>query len=220
MSDCPVKNPDEIFIGNSPENRTHVGCPNISWQSSPLAITAVFAKLLTEYFGDPSNFVNTELRNLIKSGSPVITQLDSSNAKETGKLPRISVEFEGSELANMEFAGKNSLGYNIHNSQEGFYVVWNIQHKIEIVAATKRAVLLLSEEVCKLFTHYRKAIIAALNAHNFKVVRLAGSKSVSEEDSSRGYIASIDLLTVAPDHWYVVDISPRLKRVVPVIDGS
>lgn len=222
MSNCPIKNPtEELFQNREPEDRTAQGCPDYSWQSSPLAVTATIASALTDYFSNSNNFTNKELRTMLSDASPVITQLDSVDATTTGKLPKIAVNFEGSKLVDrLEFARHNSLGYNINNSQEGFYLAWNLQHKVDIVAQTKREALLLSEAACCLFAHYQTAFLKMLQAHQFKVTQLSGASAVSEEDSSKGYIASIGLLTVTPDHWYIAESAPRLKRGITEFASS
>lgn len=218
MDNCPAKNPEAIenlfpdWI--TPEDRTRAWrCPDISWQSSPLILTDILTKILKEYFSDPSNFPENELRELLKSRLPIITQFQSADGKTAGQKPRIGIDFVTSQMDERSFGQYNQTGYNIHNSTGDFFTLWKIQHKVEIVANAKRECLVLGEAVCRLFNHYRTVILGILKAADFKVVQFQGASLVSEEDPSLGYQASLGLLTTAYDTWCLTEVAPRLKRI-------
>lgn len=217
---CEPHNPsavENLFSAwDTPEDRTKSwDCPNLSWQSSPLVLTSLLTKILKQYFSNPDNFTNPELRKMLESRTPEITQLDQWNAKNTGKLPKIAVEFVASAPDNRQFGDNNRTNYNIHNSTGEYYRVWNVQHRIDLVAQTKRETLLLGEAACRLFNHYQSVIADELAAHRFEVTQFQGAQLVGDDSSSRAcWQASIGLTTLAPDRWYLTETAPRLKRIL------
>ena len=218
MDKCPPKNPDAIqdlfpdWI--TPEDRSHDWqCPDLSWQSSPLILTDMLAKIIKEYFATAKTTDNDELRKLLQDSTPVVTQFQSYNAKTTGQKPRIGLDFVSAQMDERSFGQYNQTDYNINNSTGTFFTRWTIQHKVEIVAASKRECLVLGEAVCRLFNHYRTVILGMLKAHDFKVVQFQGATLISEEDTSLGFQASLGLVTIAPDTWYLTEVAPRLKTV-------
>lgn len=219
MNKCPPRNDPQIealFAGfDNPEDLTHRWeCPNVSWQSSPMAITSVITKLVSQYLGDPTRFPNETLRNMLIASTPVVRQLDNSDPKTAGQLPKIVIEFEGSAPVERDFGKNNRIDYNIHNSKGTYYSAWNVQNKVDIVAKTKHEAMLLAEALCFLFAHYKTVIMKILQCHDFRVTRFTGAKLVNEELPDLGFKASLDLITIAPDGWHLVEAAPRLKRVI------
>ena len=218
MDNCQIKNPDSVEAlfpdWIQPEDRSQDWkCPDLSWQSSPLILTDILAKILKEYFADAKDSSNNELRELLQASTPIITQFQAYDAKTAGQKPRIGLDFVSAQLDETSFGRYNQTDYNLHNSTGTFFTRWNIQHKVEIVATTKRECLILGEAVCRLFNHYRTVILDMLKAHDFKVVQFQGANLISEEDVSMGFQASLGLVTIAPDTWYLTEVAPRLKTV-------
>ena len=223
MNKCPPRNDPKIealFAGfDNPEDLTRRWlCPNVTWQSSPMAITSVITKLIAQYLGDPARFTNETIRTMLQDAAPVVRQLDSSDPKTAGQLPKVIVEFEGSSPVEKDFGKNNLIGYNIHNSKGTFYTAWNVQNRVDIVAKTKHESMLLSEALCFLFAHYKTVIMNILQCHDFRVTRFVGAKLVNEEMPDLGFRASLSLMTIAPDGWHLVEAAPRLKRVMTTIN--
>lgn len=217
MDNCPVKNPDAIEAlfpaWIKPEDRSQDWkCPDLSWQSSPLILTDILAKILKEYFADAKDSPNNELRELLQSSTPIITQFQAYDAKTAGQKPRIGLDFVNAQLDERAFGRYNQIDYNDNNSTGTFFTLWHIQHKVEIVATTKRECLVLGEAVCRLFNHYRTVILDMLKANDFKAVQFQGANLVSEEDTSLGYQATLSLVTIAPDKWYLTEVAPRVNK--------
>lgn len=211
MNDCAPKNPESVsgLFSGTPENRQW-GCPDLSWQSSPIAIGAVFTNILKQYFSDATRFTNGELRALIEARKPLVTTLDQADASQTGRLPQIAVTFVSSEPEEKPFGRNNQIDYNMRNSTGTFFTMWSIQHHVEILAKSRREAALLGEAVCMLFHHFRTTIQQMLEAHAVHVVKFQGPQLVKEDGN---YLASVDLLTRTLDKWYLAEAAPRLKRI-------
>lgn len=223
MAECKPKNPqvyEELFKNwdTKPEDRTNKWrCPDISWQSSPLALTSILAKIMDQYLHDVTNFTDSDLRRVVTSNDLKVTQLDKVDYKAEGALPRVGINFISSTMSQELFGRNNQTGYNINNSTGSYYTTWTLEHSVTIVAATRRESMLLAEALCKLFSHYKTVIQKMLEAHDFRVTQFQGAQSVSE-DGSFGYKSVLGLTTIAPDRWYLTEVSPRLKRVQCSID--
>lgn len=217
QKNCPAVNPESIenlfSAWDEPQDITQRWeCPDYTWQSSPSRLTNILTRVITQYLSDPNNFPNDELRDMLSAQTPIVTQMTHIDEKEAGQLPKVAVQFAGSKLEERRFGWDNRIEYNIHNSTGTFYTAWHIQHKIEIVARTKREALLLGEAICQLMNHYRTVLMKMLVAHDFKVTQFQGAQ-VLGEDAANGFMTSLGLLTIAPDKWYLAETAPRLKRI-------
>ena len=217
QKNCPAVNPESIenlfSAWDEPQDITQRWeCPDYTWQSSPSRLTNILTRVLKQYFSDPSNFTNDELRQLVTNQKPVVTQMTHIDPEEVGELPKIAVQFMGAQMEERRFGKDNRVAYNIRNSTETFFTAWQVQHQFEIVTAVKREAILLGEAVCQLLNHYRTVLLQMLAAYDCKVTQFSGVK-VLGEDAVNGFQTNIGLLTIAPDKWYLAENAPRLKRI-------
>lgn len=217
MSDKCVKNPtavEELFSAwDAPEDMTsRWECPDTRWQSSPSALTDLLAQVLQQYFSDPLNFTNDEVRALIQSQKPFVTQMTHIDPKNAGQLPKIAVEFTGSQQDERRFGRDNQIDYNIYNSTGTFFTVWRVQLRVDIIAKNKREAILLGESVCRLFNHHRTTVMQMLAAYDLVISQFQGAQ-VLGENAANGFQTSLGLTITAPDKWYLSEAAPRLKRI-------
>ena len=217
---CDPVNPpevEELFHWNTePEDRTSTKeqiCKNsANWAGNSVKLVEFFVTAISDYFSDPNNIIDDDVRKLIISKDVFVASMATSNTNMSGRLPRIVIEFCGKQ-AQQNFAFKNQTGYNIHNSSEDFYSHWQIGLTAHVIGNTLNETLLIAEEVNNFLHYFQWMICKAANLLRCQVAEMSKPQYLEDNNGQKAYLCDLSFTAVVANHWKVIEKAPRLKRV-------
>lgn len=221
----PVNNADveNLFYWNNPEDRTEI-CTNRKAEisninRSPVKLVEYFTVLLRDYFSDPNNIQDDNVRNLLISKKIIVDTMASIDTDVSGSYPKIIVEFCGKQ-AQQNFAIDNEWDYNIHNSSAGYYSHWQVGIAVHVIGNTLQETLLIAEEANNFLHCFQTTIRDALGLKRCQITEMSKPQYLEESNAQKAYVCSISLTLVVPHVWYTVEQNPILKRVTFKMDPN
>ena len=182
------------------------------WAGNPVKLTEYFVTLLKDYFSDPNNINDSNIRDLIINKDIFVASMATSNTNMSGRLPRIVIEFCGKQ-AQQNFAINNKLSYNIHNSSADFYSHWQIGMTAHVIGNTLNETLLIAEEVSKFLHYFQYIICKEANLLRCQVAEMSKPQYLEDNNGQKAYLCDISFTVVVANNWKVIEQAPRLKRV-------
>ena len=214
----PVNNQEveDLFHWNTPEDRTEI-CTNRATEISninrnPVKLVEYFTVLLRDFFSDPNNIQDDNVREIVIKKGILIDTMASIDTNTAGVLPKIVVEFCGKQ-AQQNFALNNQWGYNLNNSSAGYYSHWQIGIAVHVIGNTLQETLLIAEEANNFLHCFQSKIREALGLKRCQITEMSKPQYLEESTTQKAYLCSISLTVVAPHVWHIVQQYPRLKRV-------
>lgn len=224
MSECPNINPTAVTSlfhwNNPPEDKTTPClCKDRIDNLDPVSITGYFIKILKSQL-TADNVDSPKVAQMLRDSGVYITALSQYNSKQTGKKPRVIIEFSGKK-SQQDFAFFNKQSYNMSNGSQDYSDVWHMAFTVYVIANSLNETLYLAQEVCNFFHRYQWIIQKHLCWLKFQVIEMQKAQCLSDDSGSQsGYIVPISMTAIAEDHWVVTEISPVLKRVDTAIEDG
>lgn len=223
---CPDinnENIEELFYWNQPEDRTEI-CSNRESEVSnvnknPVKIVSYITTLLKDYFSDPNNIQDDDVREIITSKGIKVLPMSAVDTDVAGSLPKIAVEFCGKQ-AQQNFAINNQWHYNMHNSSAGYYSHWQIGIAVHVIGNTLNETLLVAEEANNFLHCFQTVIRDALGLKRCQITEMSKAQYLEESTAQKAYLCSVSLVLIAPHVWFTTAQYPKLKRVTFNLDTS
>lgn len=214
----------DIFPGeNDLQNRANP-CSNFCDQSlTPLHMSAIFMKVLTNHFSDTSNLLSPGLKRVFAAGGYVDTPatgeatrsplfvdtLDRWQPTQSESRPALLVK-EGDWVS--QPAGlRNAVGVDLQTGAETYASTWSGGHVIFALAPESAMAKQLAVEVMQLFQAYSSSMVSLFGLHMFRVSKLASATHIRESYST--YVVPIDLIYVLQMQWKITPHAPRVKQI-------
>lgn len=209
------ENVESLFYWNTPEDKTIDKCKltcNNDWHNNSVYVTAYFVQILRDYFSDPNNIHDSNVREIVINKPILVQTMSSIDTDTAGDMPKIYVEFGGKQ-AQQNFAIRNSYSYNIHNSSEQFYSHWQMGISIHVIGNTLNESLLIAEEACNLIHFFQVDICKNAGFMRCQVAEMSKPQYLEDSTSQKAYLCTVSLSVVSPCTWQLTQQAPVLKRV-------
>lgn len=189
----------------------------------PHVVTGILRQLLISHFADPSNIVDTQLRNKFKESGP--WKVDENGLNDSGiliesitrwtpnsanKRPAILIKRNSWQWARLGIGDRD--GINAYEGSSSYTGWWQGSHSLYCIAAWGLETELLATEVVRFLMHFSPWIREQLDFKKFGITEVGGIGEVQEV--VQGFAVPVTVAYMAEESWTLQPAAPRLKRIV------